>query len=97
MRNYFNAIVIYKNRPDEEVEIIFKVGEVDTLDDIHVDEYVGSQKELETIKTQGHPDFTLVKYWKEPAPKVEQSLETLLEPAKTMVAQNIMDWLEHRK
>ena len=37
MRNYFNAIVIYKSHPDEEVEIIFKVGEVDTLDDIHVD------------------------------------------------------------
>ena len=93
MRNYFNAIVIYKSHPDEEVEIIFKVGEVDTLDDIHVDEYVSSQKELEIIKKHGHPDFTLVKYWKEPAPRVEQPLEPLLEPAKTMVAQNIMDWL----
>lgn len=93
MRNYFNAKVAYHNNPNEPVEIIIKVGEVDLDDDMYVDEYVSAQKDLETIKNEGHPEFTLIDYWKNPAPTVDEVDKPILEPARTIIANDIKDWM----
>lgn len=93
MRNYFNAKVAYHDSPDEPLEIIIKVGEVDPVDDMYVDEYVAKQADLETIKNEGHPEFTLIDYWKNPAPTVDQADEPILEPARTMIANDFEDWM----
>lgn len=93
MRNYFNAKVAYHDKPDEPLEIIIKVGEVDPVDDMYVDEYVAAEKDLETIKNEGHAEFTLIDYWKNPAPTVDQKDEPILEPARTMIANDLEDWM----
>ncbi|SEB78227.1 hypothetical protein SAMN05192540_1529 [Maribacter dokdonensis] len=93
LRDYFNAKVAYHDSPDEPVEIIIKVGAVDSVDDMYVDEYVSARADLETIKKEGHPDFALIDYWKNPAPTVDIPQEPVLEPARTMIANDIGDWL----
>lgn len=93
MRNYFNAKVAYHDKPDEPIEIIIKVGNVDPDDDMFVDEYVSAEKDLEVLKNQGHPEFTLIEYWKNPGPTVDVPQEPPLEPARTMIAKDIEDWM----
>ncbi len=93
MRNYFNAKVAYHDKPDEPIEIIIKVGDVDLDDDMYVDEYVSAEKDIEVLKNEGHPEFTLLDYWKTPGPNVDVQQEPLLEPARTMIAKDIEDWM----
>ncbi len=93
MRDYFNAKVTYHNSPDEPLEIIIKVGDIDPIDDMYVDEYVSAREELEKIKKDGHPEFTLLDYWKNPAPTIDQIDEPMLEPARTMIEKDIEDWM----
>lgn len=92
LRNYFNAKVVYPDSPDP-VEIIIKVGDVDVDDDMYVDEYVGEEKDLEKIKNDGHPEFTLIDYWKSPGPTVDLPQESILEPARTMIARDFENWM----
>lgn len=93
MRNYFNAKVACHDNPNDVIEIIVKVGDVDTSDDMFVDEYVAHQKDLERIKNEGHPEFRLLEYWKNPAPKVDNLNEPILEPARTMIEKDFEDWM----
>ena len=62
MRDYFNAKVAYHDSPDEPLEIIIKVGDVDPIDDMYVDEYVSTRSDLEDLKKDGHTEFTLIDY-----------------------------------
>lgn len=93
MRNYFNAIIEYHDSPETQVEIIIKVGDVDSVDDMYVDTYVSHQSEIKTIKEKGHPDFKLIEYWKEPRPTVDEPRKPVLEPARTMIKYDYLDWM----
>ena len=63
MRNYINALVQFHDL-DEPTEVIFKVGEVDLENDMHVFAHLKSEDEIETLKQNGHPQFEIIEYWK---------------------------------
>lgn len=69
-RNYINAIIELKV-DGSRIEVIFKVGDVDIDDDMHVFAYLKSEKEIESLE---HPDFKVIEYWKGQRPN-QKSIE----------------------
>ncbi|MEM8999831.1 MAG: hypothetical protein AAGB24_06165 [Bacteroidota bacterium] len=59
-RNYINAI-IELTEGGSRTEVIFKVGDVDIDDDVHVFAHLKSEKEIEFLE---HPNFKVIEFWK---------------------------------
>ena len=62
-RNYINAIVEFYD-DGIQTEVIFKVGEIDLEDDMHVFAYLKSEDEIEELITKGNSEFKVLEYWK---------------------------------
>lgn len=62
-RNYINAIVEFYD-DGTQTEVIFKVGEIDYEDDMHVFAYLKSEDEIEELVTRGSSEFKVLEYWK---------------------------------
>lgn len=62
-RNYINAIVEFRN-DGVQTEVIFKVGDVDFNDDMHVFGYLKTEKEMEDLSKKRNIEFKVLEYWK---------------------------------
>ncbi|WP_136468939.1 hypothetical protein [Flagellimonas onchidii] len=62
-RNYINAIVEFYD-DGIQTEVIFKVGEIDHEDDMHVFAYLKSEDEIEELVTRGNSEFKVLEYWR---------------------------------
>ncbi len=80
-RNYINAI-IELTEGGSRTEVIFKVGDVDIDDDMHVFAYLKSEKEIESLE---HPEFKVIEHWKGQKPN-QKSVE--------IDADDFDDWMQ---
>ena len=62
-RNYINAIVEFHD-DGIQTEVIFKVGEIDLEDDMHVFAYLKSEDEIEELIAKGNKEFKVLECWK---------------------------------
>jgi hypothetical protein len=67
-RNYINAIVEFRE-DGIQTEVIFKVGNIDLDDDMHVFAYLKSEKQMEELAKNGNTEFKVLQYWKGCKPK----------------------------
>ena len=63
MRNYFNAIVKFRDDGTTSREI-FKVGEEDVSEDMHVFDYLESENDIPDLLKNGRKDYEVLEMWR---------------------------------